>query len=294
VTKVTLIEAVDEYLLDCKARNLRPCTVKTYGHMLRAFVAFVGQAAHLDEVTPRILRRHMLTLVDAGKVGTAVTAGRCLRAFLNWCKDERLVRASPWRHVRLPERDLDLPDIFTLPELTTLLQAASTIRDRAVMLAMLDTGLRGAELVTLSFESIDLLGGRLIVRATKRRRARVAFLGNVTSAAMGDYLMASPAHPGGAFWRTHDGRPWSREGLHSTLIRLQQATGVRAGTHRFRRTFATWANWAGMERNTVRELLGQRDESQLDRYIRPADGWLQAAHAKYGPVDRYLAGLVDG
>ncbi len=27
---------------------------------------------------------------------------------------------------------------------------------------------------------------------------------------------------------------------------------------------------------------------------RLADGWLQAAHAKYGPVDRYLAGLIDG
>jgi hypothetical protein len=40
--------------------------------------------------------------------------------------------------------------------------------------------------------------------------------------------------------------------------------------------------------------IQERDESQLDRYIRPADDWLQAAHAKYGPVDRYLAGLVDG
>lgn len=291
---MNLVDAIDEYLIDCKARNLRPCTVKTYGHMLRAFVAFVGKAARLVDVTAGVLRRHMLGLVEAGKVGTAVTAGRCLRAFLNWCKDERLVRASPWRHVRLPARDLDLPDIFTLPELTTLLTAASTIRDRAAMLALLDTGLRGAELVAIPFESIDLHSGRLIVRSTKRRRSRVAFLGKVTCAVMGEYLTTSPGQAGGTFWRTHSGRPWSREGLHSTLIRLQQTTGIRAGSHRFRRTFATWATWAGMERNTVRELLGQQDESQLDRYIRPADDWLQAAHARYGPVDHYLGGLVTG
>ncbi len=83
------------------------------------------------------------------------------RCFFNWLVQAGYLQESPFRslkNVRLPQR---IVRPFSANDITQLLaccdpETAVGARDRAILLTLLDTGIRCSELVQLSLDDLDL------------------------------------------------------------------------------------------------------------------------------------------
>ena len=60
----------------------------------------------------------------------------------------------------MPKVDKRLPDAFTVGEVERLLATAPSVRDRALMLCLLDSGCRASEFLSWNIGDVNVLTGR--------------------------------------------------------------------------------------------------------------------------------------
>lgn len=93
-------------------------------------------------------------------------------------------------------------------------------RDKALMLFLLDTGVRRAEMCALNVGDVNLRTGGVVVRLGKGGKSRVVFVGAKTRRTMMAYLRHRPhladSEP---LWVTRNGTRLSPNGLREVLRR---------------------------------------------------------------------------
>ena len=79
-----------------------------------------------------------------------------------------------------------------IEEINSLLKTCagnySGVRDKAMMLGLLDTGARAKEFLHINLEDVDLATGAVMIRQGKGRKPRMVFLGRKTIRAIRGYL----------------------------------------------------------------------------------------------------------
>ena len=170
-------------------------------------------------------------------------------------------------------------------------------RDRAILLTLLDTGVRCAEAVGLDLADCTLTEQRLLVRQDKGGKDRIVPFTGRCADALAAYLADRGPAPGPLFVaarsaRLNAGVRLRPNGLKQLLRRLGRAAGVpRVHAHRFRHTFATWAIAHDAREIDVQHLLGHSSPEMVRRYS-ATYGSAQAAqrHAAFSPGDGMLVG----
>lgn len=285
-------QAVNAFLLDCEARNLAAGTLRFYWQRLAHFLAFLDGQNVTDpaHITPTLLRTFVASYADHSPSYQHQHA-RAARTFCSWMVREEFLTASPMRAVRMPRLPRDVLDPFGPGDVARLLDACQNDRDKAIVLTLLDSGVRASELLALDVGDLDTLTGALRVRLGKGRKQRVTFVGTQTRKAITHYLTdrgkVGPSEP--LFVTMTGGTRLQFFGLQSLLHRLGRAAGVHPmGAHRFRRTFAIESLRAGMPLPQLAALMGHEGLAVLQRYLRLVDDDLRAAHEAHGAVDRLL------
>lgn len=295
-----LDEEVADFLLDRQARNLSARTIEWYTRALVIWRAFLAEQAVLatEQLTPSHLRRFLLMLRERGhNAGGVSNVFRAVAAYLRWYESE--YAPAGWSN---PLRKLKMPRVPTEPlapvELETVRAMLATCvprtltgeRDRALLLVLLDTGLRHQEVTDLAVGDVDMQTGAVMVRSGKGRKPRVVFVGARTRRALLAYLrlrrVVTPEDP---LWITQTGGRLSRSGIRQVVRRRAEAAGVdEPGMHALRRAFAINSLRSGMDVVTLQRLLGHTTLAVVQRYLRLVDDDLRAAHARHGAVDRLL------
>jgi integrase/recombinase XerD len=182
---------------------------------------------------------------------------------------------------------------YTAEEIGRLLARCDTrfywgARNRAIILVLLDTGVRRTELVNLDLADVDLAGQRLRVLHGKGNKQRVVRFGARAREAVEDYLERFRGREPGPLFLSRHG---TRMSSHSVLIflrRLGKQGGVeKVKVHRFRHTFATWAIENEARELDVQYLLGHSTPAMVRRYSATYDAEKAArAHERFSPADR--------
>ena len=189
---------------------------------------------------------------------------------------------------------------YTREDLNALLGAcavgtAKGLRDRALVLTLLDTGLRAAEVVSLRVGDVNMRTGVAVVMG-KGRKQRQVRVGSKARSAILRYLAARPSAIASDLLWTGYNRHGMKEsgrldvhGLQTFLVRL----GVRAGVypcapHRFRRTFALWCLRDGCDLHSLRLMMGHADLTVLQRYLALSGEDIERAHRAHSPADKML------
>ena len=290
------------YLAACRVEGKSPRTLQAYGWTLDRFQRALAEDGAPDDVR-QLQARHVIPYLERSAHLARETRHRYfreVRCFFAWCQRTRVITDSPFqglRNVSLPRR---IVQPYRPEEVAGLLAVCDASpmgqRDRALMLTLLDTGVRCAEAVNLDLADADFARRRLHVRHGKGHTERVVPFADRCAAALVAYLDHRGRSPGPLFVAARYGRlhPDTRlqpNGLKQLLRRRGREAGIaKVHAHRFRHTFATWAIAHQARELDVQHLLGHAGPEMLRRYTATYRAEQAAEHhARYSPADLMLS-----
>ena len=304
-----LSQASDLFLLDREAQGCTTKTLATYRYTLPHFLNYLFQQGLKDpqEVTPTHLRNFLLSLRDRGlKDTTQHSHARTIKTFFNFLVAEEELEKSPMAKVKMPRLEKKILSPYSPDEVQSLLSACDRLtltgaRNYAILLTLLDTGLRAAELLSLRINSFDPDTGltRIMGKGRKEREVR---MGVKARQALRRYLILRKDYRrDDPLWAMLDFKggatqlPLQMRGLQMMLWRLGDETNVHpCSPHRFRRTFALWCLRSGMDVFSLKLLMGHSTLSTALRYLDLNGQDVERAHKAHSPADGLLARNSDG
>jgi integrase/recombinase XerD len=143
-------------------------------------------------------------------------------------------------------------------------------RDYALATCLARLGLRAGEVARLQLADLDWRQGRLHLRRTKGRRARVLPLPPAVGSAVAKYLQrARPATGGRHVFASATGAPLSGGAISAVIRQAVRQMGLvkrPAGAHLLRHTLATHLVQRGVPLKAIADVLGHRDLNTTLRY----------------------------
>jgi integrase/recombinase XerC len=256
---------IDEFI---SGRDLSPSAVSHYRYKLALLAEYVGRrrlSLRLLEQYPGWLRSR--GLADAS-IQTTVAAAR---AYIRWAVERRYVarECARWRP-RIRVADV-MPKAISDEDAERLIAAATSARDRVLLLFLRDTGARVGTILSLDVEDIDM-GRKRAVARQKGGGLVMLYLSDRLVEALRVYLgdrCCGPLFPG----RGGVGR-LTVPGARHMILRLARKVGVngRVNPHSWRHAFARRCVRSGLDLSRTARLLGHKSVTVTARYYAVWDG----------------------
>lgn len=289
---------VESFLIDRKSQGLSPDTIELYTKKLQYFLKYCDRQAltQVSQITSDFIRRYLLELSEAHNPGGVHACFRPLRTMLYWLEEEEIMPAgwkNPIRRVKAPKLPTDPIEPIQIEEIHQLLKTCqsnySGVRDKAMMLGLLDTGARAKEFLNINLEDVDLATGAVMIRQGKGRKPRMVFLGRKTIRAIRGYLRYRKDNSP-ALWISTQGERMTYSALRCFLRRRAERIGLKSipTPHDFRRAFALVMLRNGVDIFALQKLMGHSDLQILRRYLAQTDQDIHTAHMRGSPVDSNL------
>lgn len=291
-----LEEACESFLSRCVALNLADGSIAWYRHILRDMAVFLAGkgAGSLEEVTPPMLRDHLANLRRKGQASETVfrTYGGLRCAFRFW-KREGLLASNPMELVERPRRERSLIRPLSAEQAGRLIEmpdarSVQGLRNRAMMMLMLDSGLRISEVLSLEANRVDWLGCAATVMGKGRKERSVPFSAK-TGQALLEYAQARSKAKvrDPQFFLGKTGKKVCRSKARKLILRYGRAAGiegVRLSPHTLRHSFAVLYIRNGGDSFSLQEILGHSTLEMTRHYVNLARGDVAAQHKKFSPV----------
>jgi site-specific recombinase XerD len=273
-------EALGAYISWLVGRPLAARSREAYGHQVRRYLAWLGDRSPVDgdplvdeaarDWAVRDYRRHLKT-VERWKPASVNLALAALDSFYTQLGLGRPV-------VRREELSKSAPRAITEEEQRRLLRMCerAPARDRTIVVMLLYTGLRLAELVALDVDDVRVSArkGVVIVRSGKGDAYREVPLNALVRQVLEEWIgeRARRAPDGErAFFLGRSGRRLSKRSVDDVVRGLGEDAGVKLSAHILRHTFLTRMVRQGSDLVLVAELAGHRRLETTRRYSLPSD-----------------------
>ena len=302
---------VDSYLAFVAGRS-RPNTQRAVAHDLKTFFTVIGKdpvevvAADIFEFVADQRGDRSVVRISDGESGlSARTIARRLSSISGFyaylvARGDTSVTANPVprglstrrrggrrRQVPLVRVPRTLPKILSPGEVTALLGALRTHRDRAMVYAMVLGGLRRCEVLGLALGDIQVPERSLFIAEGKGGHQRVIPISNTFFTAVGDYL--HDERPRGCdtdrvfvtLKGPNRGRSMTADGADKILQAARARAGLeRATCHQLRHTCLTRLREAGMELEAVQAQAGHVSIESTRVYLHLSDDWLAGEYRR--------------
>ena len=319
-----LSKALNGFTITKQAEGLSPRTVGSYVDCLSKWVERTGDQ-DISQVTGPQISSYLAWLrteYQPHRFGakTYPLSGKTIRnvwialsSFFHWAERELGV-SFPMGEVRAPHSPRPSVPELTRDEVERMLRACTysratlsasrqsfvtrrptANRDIALILALLDTGMRASELCALKVQDVDLRAGKVEIKhgsegGAKGGKGRTVYLGKASRRVLWRYLAGRDDGQDGEapLFVTNNGRMMRPCTLRHLLTGLGEKVGVlKTYPHKFRHTFAITYLRSGGDVFTLQQILGHASLDTVRLYARIAQSDVAQAHRKASPVDNW-------
>ena len=264
------------FLASMRVQGRSQGTIDRYKRTIRIFMEQAKVPTR--KVNVYHIRTWLAAEKDRGLMDSTVEGYRqVLSSYFGWLFKEGLIERNPMGNVgaiKVPKRQ---KETFSDVEMSKMMAACRTLREKAILSFLSSTGCRVSEMVSLDRDQIDLRNQEAVVYG-KGNKERTVYFDSVTANLLERYMKRRKDGLDAVFIGQGVGRN-KPDRLQPNGVRvLLKKIGKRANVahvhpHKFRRTMATELARHGMPIQTVSHLLGHEDISTTMEYVmqRPED-----------------------
>jgi integrase/recombinase XerD len=286
-----------EYMRHKYRRNCKSNTLRQTAGSLMQFLSFYRDNGkqHLEQMTREDIEAFIEVLQDRGLTPNSVRTRLCgVYAFVRFLIEKKAVSYELLERrikLKLPDR---LPRAIDPGDLKQLLSAIDNIRDRALLLLLLRTGMRIGELLNTKVHDLDLNNHRILIyEAEKNSVGRVVYYSEDAKEALLSWLRVRNTFRENLFYGQGD-KPLSYEAARCMFNKYLEKAGLLYNgytLHCLRHTFATDLLNARMPLECLRVLLGHTSLEVTRIYARLTDKTREEEY--FMAMERILKGDSD-
>src|SRR4030042_1263464 len=293
-TEIPAKEHFECYMRHKWRLNHKPRTLASSFTSVMLFLDFYGKSGKsaIERIERVDLEGFIEREQDRGlRISTVRTRLACLLAFLHFLMEQDIVPGSLLkRGIKLKLPDV-LPRAMNPSDARKLLCVIDDIRDRALFLLLLRTGVRIGEALGLRLNDLDIKGRKIhLFEGEKNSMGRVVYLSDDALFAIKLWLRRRAKNKEFVFYGQSNGHLCYSTGRGLFVKYLKKAGLDQKGytVHCFRPTFASELLNAGMRLECPQRLLAHQDIGVTPRYERLTDRTREEEYS------RALAGIEKG
>lgn len=300
MAELDLLKLITHFAQSNKAEGKSPKTVSWYSDMLLDFVKYLKQTGRrpiLAEFCVINVRNYIVHEQERGMSPYTVQAKvRALKAFSSWLLSEGYAPENLLKNIKLPKVPIKVVDTLTPDEIKALVDTQNPLtslgsRNLAILVTLLDTGLRCSELSDLLFENTHVEEGYLKV-VGKGSRERLVPIGALTQKVLWRYVLHFRPQPvnenNDQLFLTINGEKLEYDAIRQILKRLGRKAGVpRLHAHLCRHTYAT--NYLYHKCGDVfmlQHILGHSSLDMVRRYVHHSSSQALINGRTLSPMDQ--------
>jgi integrase/recombinase XerD len=286
LTSYKLQDAYTDFVLSRQAMRVSKTTIEFYRYTAGFFAHWLESQAVTEprEVTARHVRAYLAELVGRElSEWTCNGHARAIKTLVRfWHEEGYLPTAIKFEMPKVSKKRMT---VLSADDVTNVLKNC-TKREKAVLLLMVDTGMRRAETTALNWGDVDIDTGLIQVKNGKGGKARSVVIGATTRRALLAYRRTqTTTGDKAAVIQTDEGQRFAGEGLYQLFKRFSKRAGVKFTPHALRRTFTILSLRAGMSPLHLQNLLGHSSLDMVQWYAQMIDDDLLQAHNEHSPID---------
>src|SRR5580698_10050936 len=263
---------------ELQRRNYAQTTVNGYLKVVAAFAKYFNCPP--NQLGPEHIRAYQAYLFQEKKLNARTVNHHTAALRFFFCKTLR--RAYLLEEAPYPKTPRRLPTILTREEAVRLINSASNLFHRAMLMTAYSTGMRRAEICRLKVEDIDSDRMLIRIRQGKGRRDRDVPLSPKLLETLREYWRwmkpKTYLFPGTVNGSRAD-KPITAKMLWEACREAAQRAGITKSVrpHLLRHSYATHLLEGGADLPTVQALLGHADLKPTSIYLHLSERHIKAA-----------------
>lgn len=304
-TDINLSQAIDLFLEAKQAERLSDNTLIEYRRTLIRFKGFLPTDPPIAVITPQTIRQFLNSL-DGLSNKSVLNCHVGLASLWTWAMDEGICDQHIVRKVKRPKPEQRAIVPFTCEEVKALLDSIeisktysrvgkhscanrlpNILRNRAIILLLLDTGIRASELCDLKMLNLQHNSIKVFGKGSKERLLPIS---NRTLQAIQDYLANERGRVSmkSILFVTRKKNALTNDVLYHQIVHAGDRAGVyQAHTHKFRHTFAINFLRNGGNIYALQMMLGHASLEMVKRYLAIVQADLENVHEVASPVKNW-------
>ncbi|WP_283714629.1 tyrosine-type recombinase/integrase [Clostridium perfringens] len=323
--KNELLDILEDYMTDCKYRDLRRTTIRAYEQSLRLLFKFLEddyKVIYVEDVKEEHIRNYIDFTKERGKysyvanennINSNVPQNRgdfgkkvslCtldnylgnIKMFFTWCKDNKLISKDPSFKIKRIKYSRKAKAEITIDEFNKLLKSLdltlfSEYRDYIVIQLLMDTGMRVGECLELREEDIDIRNKTIFISGeiAKGRRDRYVFFSNTMQRMLQKWLNYKDRYVESNYiFVTNRGGKYQVHSFEKHMRNyLKKAKIYKQITpHTLRNNFAKRFLMSGGDIYTLSRLLGHSDiRTTQSAYLDLTTSDIRKNYLKFSPLE---------
>ena len=317
---------IDEFMIYCRSKQLRERTMLSYEQALRLFQRWCAEQLNITEVnkvTESVIRRYISDLQDRGKytfyavekqketnhpdrrrdyrkpisIITINSYIRELRVFFNWLDIECELVKNPMRKVRQLKENRKAKDYIKDEDFKKLINSLdksyySEHRDYAMIVLMMDSGMRLGECSCLLTEDLNLAKKQIALRAeiTKGRKDRTVYFSSKTERILRRWIQFKDRYSNSDYLfptRSNTGDHIQVSNFETNFKHYLRRNSLNESIspHCLRNNFAKRCLMNGMDIYTLSRILGHSSVTVTEQaYLDLTDEDIGKRYQHYSPV----------
>lgn len=290
----TFQKGFEEFILYCRAKNLRETTIKHYKTIMRHVVyKFFKPTTKIKTITPETIQQFIIFLKTNTKenqtsINTAVITLRAILYYfmkLDYMEDFKIHSLKVDKKVIETYTDAELQLLLKKPNIKncTFLEYRNWVSINFFMA----TGCRARTLANLRIKDLDFDNQLITYTWSKNRKQQIVPMSNTLKKVLIEYLQYREGKPEDYVFINAYGGYLKVDILSHNIAKYNKKRGVmRTGVHRFRHTFAK--NWIvnGGDIFKLQKMLGHSSINMVKNYVDMFTDDLQQDFNIYNPLEK--------